>query len=350
MPAQAGFQSHRRLFSRCASCHLEHKGSKATYRDDDAFCVACHRDIRAKAGDARAGNASDFARDHPQFELTLLEEGAIRRVRMGGEAIAQHTGLEFPHEKHLDPKGVKSPDKGRVRLECASCHVADSTGRAFEPVSFAKRCQECHTLQFEPAVTRRQVPHGNPADAATVIDEFYANLALKGTPDSFRKAFGVPGEGLLRRVGSPSDDDRRNALALAGGHARRVAAELFEVRACNQCHEVKRKEAKGAPTAWEIAPVRQNMSWMPHARFDHKAHAQSKCADCHDVAHSKHASDVAMPGIAKCRECHGGAKPVEGKVTSNCMLCHGFHDSNVPWDPAFVPRSPPHVAENADAG
>jgi hypothetical protein len=67
------------------------------------------------------------------------------------------------------------------------------------------------------------------------------------------------------------------------------------------------------------------------------------------VARSKAASDVAMPGIAKCRECHGGSRPVEGKVTSNCMLCHGFHDSAEPWRPGFVPRVHPAVAENRDA-
>jgi hypothetical protein len=56
------------------------------------------------------------------------------------------------------------------------------------------------------------------------------------------------------------------------------------------------------------------------------------------VAASKKASDVAMPRIAKCRECHGGSKPVPDKITSNCLLCHGFHDARHPWDPGFTPR------------
>jgi hypothetical protein len=262
---------------------------------------------------------------------------------MGEGPIAQQTNLRFPHAKHLDPKGVKSPTKGRVKLECASCHVSDASGRGFEPVSFEKQCQQCHTLQFEPAVTAREVPHGKPADAAMVIDEFYANLALKGTRDSFQKAFGVPGEGLLRRVGEPSDAERRNALALATAKAHRVAADLFEVRVCKQCHDVSRKTAKGG-VEWDVAPVKLDAHWMPHARFDHRAHAQAKCADCHDVSHSTRASDVAMPAIAKCRECHGGSRPVEGKVTSNCMLCHGFHDSGEKWDASFVPHARERVA------
>ena len=40
-----------------------------------------------------------------------------------------------------------------------------------------KHCQECHRLEFEPAVTSRQVPHGRPEEARTVVREFYANLA-----------------------------------------------------------------------------------------------------------------------------------------------------------------------------
>ena len=194
----------------------------------------------------------------------------------------------------------------------------------------ARRCQECHSLQFEPAVTKREVPHGKPEEAVAVIEDFYANLALQGTPDSFQKAFGVRGEGLLRRVGSPSGAEREGALALARTKAHRVATDLFETRVCKQCHEVK---------GFEVAPVKISPHRMPHARFDHKAHASTKCADCHDVAGAKRVSDIALPKIEKCRECHGGSRPAEGKLTSNCLLCHGFHDATHPWDRSFVPKA-----------
>ena len=89
-----------------------------------------------------------------------------------------------------------------------------------------------------------------------------------------------------------------------------------------------------AEKALSPAPVRIATRWMPQARFSHRTHAQSKCADCHDVERSLDASDVAIPAIETCRECHAGAKPVEKKVTSSCMLCHGFHDASHPWNPA----------------
>ena len=84
---------------------------------------------------------------------------------------------------------------------------------------------------------------------------------------------------------------------------------------------------------------------MPHAEFDHKAHAQARCADCHEVEKSKRSADVAMPAIAVCRECHGGSRPVERKLTSNCLLCHGFHDARYKWDPDFRPKGTTRVAD-----
>ena len=46
---------------------------------------------------------------------------------------------------------------------------------------------------------------------------------------------------------------------------------------------------------------------------------------------SKKASDIAMPDIAKCRECHVGARPVLKKVTSDCATCHNFHAGRDYW-------------------
>jgi predicted CXXCH cytochrome family protein len=314
--------------ARCTSCHTEHKGAKSTHRDDDRFCVACHRDIRAKAEGAGAMNVADFATGHPPFRLSIPAGDEVKRVRQGArQPITQKSTLAFPHAPHLDPQGVKSPDKGRVKLECSSCHAPDASRRMFEPISMAKHCQQCHRLEIEPAVSAREVPHGKPADVVAMIDEFYASLALRGVRDSFQKAFGVPGEGLLRRTGAPSAAEREDALRLATRKAHQVAEELFEVRVCKTCHDVTRIQ----PMDWRIAPVRTVNRWMPKAQFDHRSHAQTPCADCHDVARSKSANDVAMPGIETCRKCHGGSQPETGKVTSNCLLCHGFHEARIPW-------------------
>lgn len=324
--------------ARCAECHRDHKGVKTTHRDDDRFCVDCHRDVRTRANGAQSQNVADFAKDHPAFRLSLPGDKGVVRVRQGSGKIQEASNLVFPHAVHLDPAGVRHPDKDKVKLDCAACHQPDASRRGFEPVSMARHCQDCHRLEFEPAVSARQVPHGRPAEAMTVVREFYANLALNGVRDSFEKAFGVPGEGLLRRAGEPTPADRRAALAMAAKKAAHVSEEIFEIRLCRTCHEIQRAEGD-AGVDWTVAKVRANNAWMPHARFDHKSHAQSKCADCHDVAASKRSADVAMPAIEGCRECHGGSRPGEKKVTSNCLLCHGFHEQEHPWDPTFKPKA-----------
>jgi predicted CXXCH cytochrome family protein len=305
---------------RCASCHREHKGVKPVQRDDDRFCIDCHRAIHAQAPDAHVKDTSDFARSHPAFVLSVRDPH-----------------LAFPHDKHLDPHGVRSPKRGRPRLDCADCHVPDASKRMFEPISMARACQECHRLDIEPAVTTREVPHGDPRAAVAMIEEFYAALALNGVADSFTRAFGVPGEGLLRRVGTPSTGERQDALRLATRKAAAVASDLFEVRVCKTCHEVKRQSAPGAKTPeWSVAPVSTTNRWMPRARFDHHAHERTPCKECHDVARSKSSRDVSMPGIDACRRCHAGSSPQEGKVTSSCLLCHGFHDARFAWDPRLA--------------
>jgi hypothetical protein len=326
--------------ARCATCHRDHKGIRATQRDDDSFCVNCHRGIAGKIKGTELANTSDFADDHPAFRLSMLDGDSVHRVRQDSDELAESSNLSFPHDKHLDPAGVKSPGRGRVVLECAACHKPDASRRTFEPISMERHCRECHRLEFEPAVTSREVPHGKPAEAVNVVVDFYANLALNGVRDSFEKAFGVPGEGLLRRVGQPSESQRRVALELARRKAERVAEDLFEVRVCSTCHEVERED-KG----WSIAPVRIATRWMPQARFSHRSHAHARCEDCHDVAQSTDSSDVAIPDIGDCRECHAGSKPVEKKVTSSCMLCHGFHDPSHPWNPEDARKKPGAVAE-----
>lgn len=335
--------------ARCATCHRDHKGVKSTHRDDDRFCVDCHRDVRSRANGAQSQNVADFAKDHPAFRLTLPADKGVRRVRQGSAPIEEASNLVFPHAVHLDPAGIRHPDKDKVKLDCAACHQPDASRRGFEPVSMARHCQECHRLAFEPAVSGREVPHGRPAEAITVVREFYANLALNGVRDSFEKAFGVPGEGLLRRTGVPTAGQREAALGMASKKAAYVAEEIFEIRLCRTCHAILREDGP-AGMEWNIAKVRANNAWMPHARFDHKSHAQSKCADCHDVAKSKRSADVAMPRIEGCRECHGGSRPAEKKVTSNCLLCHGFHEPGHPWDPQFTPKAAARVASGAAVG
>jgi predicted CXXCH cytochrome family protein len=84
--------------------------------------------------------------------------------------------------------------------------------------------------------------------------------------------------------------------------------------------------------------VRLTAEWMPKAHFDHARHATSlsECDSCHEASKSHEASDVLMPRIAACRECHGGTGDLhtaDNRVASTCMLCHSFHvETNPLWN------------------
>ena len=64
---------------------------------------------------------------------------------------------------------------------------------------------------------------------------------------------------------------------------------------------------------------------MQKGEFDHTAHAMVKCEECDAKAkESKTTSDVLLPSIKSCQECHkGGTQSTSG---AGCFECHQYHD------------------------
>lgn len=323
--------------TRCASCHREHKGPDLAQRDA-SLCVDCHADA-GRTGIAGVLPAiSDFHDAHPEFRYSLIaaaaEPAQVSRVAPTREApLREASGLVFPHAVHLDAAGVNSP-AGRTMLECSSCHIAEPNGLAFEPITMEGQCASCHRLEFEPAVTTRQLPHAAPVDVMTTLREFYARIALGETPLDVHTV-----NGLLQRPGAGKNEaQRQQALAWAEDKAMAVAREVFEVRVCTTCHVVQAQDDTVAP--WRIAPVALQRDWLPKARFAHGDHRSQTCTECHAVTTSEHATDVAMPGIDTCRSCHAGAHPERGQMPSDCSTCHGFHGTGFAHPTAPPERTP----------
>lgn len=333
--------------TRCAQCHRDHKGMQMAPRAQEQ-CADCHRDVKSVAVNAKSGKATDFRTEHPEFRLSLLnadKPDAIRRVRQGTPAspdMVERSNLKFNHALHLDPGGVRDPDGKRdaagVRdaqgrrtvLRCNDCHVPNEGGRLMAPVYMELHCQRCHSLAFEPKVTKRQVVHGDEAAIATMLREFYARLVLGDVPPDVNPPRDLP---RMRPGAVLTYQERQQALKIADEKAKLVLRELFETRkVCSTCHQVT---AKTGGAGWEVAPVRVAEVWMPQALFNHAKHAAEKCTKCHDVSKSKDASHIAMPDITTCRECHVGARSVVGKVTSDCATCHKFHEGSAYWHGAL---------------
>lgn len=305
---------------RCASCHRDHKGLEGLARGDTGQCVDCHGDLQAHAAGSLLADIHDFGTDHPPFRLSMaVADGRVLRVAQDDPAVREDSGLLFPHDVHLDPEGVDSPD-GKRRLECASCHVPDRAGVRFEPVSMQAHCADCHRLDFEPAVTSREVPHGDPRAVMTTLREFYSAISLGEVPLDV-----ITVDGLMRRPpGQPDAAQRRRAALWVEEKSLAIGRELFEVRVCQTCHEVSH-DASAPDAPWSIAPVTINARWLPGARFDHASHGSFECSSCHAAETSTLASDINLPDLAVCQTCHAGAAPAPGQLASTCATCHGFH-------------------------
>ena len=328
---QAKFPLWELAESRCAWCHRDHNGVDGLVREDQMLCSDCHKDLRQNtSGESKLADVSDFLNDHPQFMVNLPKwnaEGDFTPVRelMGAKALVENSGLKFPHDVHLDPKGLNAVD-GKKVLDCDSCHQPEIGGATMKPVNFETMCQECHRLDFDIQAPDRQVPHGNVAEVLYSLDEFYAKRAIEGGYNDVTAPVTVrtrrrPGQEMTR-------EEREQAVAWSRQKARQVTEALFLGRACTVCHTVT-VEPDSPKGPWVVAPVRVAGVWFEKARFTHAKHITMDCASCHNARGSKSSADLLIPDITNCRSCHGG-EHAKGLLSSTCIACHGFHQYDQP--------------------
>jgi hypothetical protein len=192
-----------------------------------------------------------------------------------------------------------------------------STSRAYmAPATYAQTCAACHALQFDKRLADA-VPHDKPevihsflvAKLQAYIAAHPADLRVprdptrdlpeKAIPADFRML--TPQQWVAERA---SEDE-----------------DLLWRKTCKQCHSILSGEGGALP---RIAPSKITPRYMPHAKFDHSQHGLADCASCHAAAKtSQQSSDVLLPGIATCRNCHhSGTEAAEAR----CFECHTYHD------------------------
>ena len=331
----------------CTSCHVEHDEPGRLINKDQRLCLDCHATPEKSVPVVKdMQKVADFGTSHPQFRVSMLDgdlvaagkADPVRRVLVDEPALRERSGLKFPHDKHLDAKGIKTPD-GKKVMACADCHVPSGDGRGFEPIKMETRCASCHKLEFDPATPDRTVPHGKPAEVVQALIDHYSGRFLGGYSDRHAAA------DSSRTVVLPSLEATPSARARMLGNAREralaVAKDVFERRMCADCHVVDRVDLE----EWRVQPVKLTQAWMPAANFDHAAHGTSltPCSTCHSAEKSKEAADVLMPGIKVCRDCHAGGDSGgerTGKLASTCTSCHGFHGASRPlWRQPSVQKA-----------
>ena len=311
---------------RCASCHLEHNEPPSLIKRHQGLCADCHSDL---PDESQLEDASDFLDAHPQFKVSLLQpsmaedgetEWNLQHMILSESMLSDRSNLKFDHAVHLDEAGIVTPDGRRV-IECAECHIPEPGGARMQPIAMDETCSGCHALTFDADDPGREVPHGDPEGVVQVLVEYYSAKLLGDDPDAGPQRIRRPGRALTRA-------DRDKAAAEARVQAMQIAQDLFERRACVNCHEVSDTGNEQMP--WRVEPVRLTESFFPHANFSHAAHDTevTSCDGCHSALTSESAQDVLIPDIDTCRECHGSGSATRNSSSqsaSACIMCHSFH-------------------------
>ena len=250
------------------------------------------------------------------------------------------SGIKFPHDMHLLPDDAVAKQAQDLsaefgfgdKLECEDCHKQDAANALFNPISMEENCAMCHSLEFERDENgvARTLRHGEPKDVIASMRDYYTAAAVLSIAED-------TGSNTVRRPGSAAQqrEDRRREIAIAQAEERAAlrVREIFTQREgyeqggiCFECHTVIEPSEPGS-IDFDISDVSLADSFMPNTRYVHAAHkiGDPECTDCHDAENSSEATDVLMPDIATCYECHGGERSVD-LVPSTCIMCHDYHD------------------------
>jgi hypothetical protein len=313
----------------CTDCHTEHEGQGRMEPTQQRFCADCHGTLDARLTDTALGNARDFGTMHPEFKVAVLPRaGAERPVRVSlATNPRDHNGLTFPHDVHLDrASGVTQMARrlgrragyGQV-LECADCHTPTADGTRFLPVNMEEDCEACHSLVYDQVgSTFRTLSHGD-------IEQAEADLAAM---DRLPRRPVVTGR---RRPGQFAEGGQyyANFSAISPSALRSRALDTDGL--CGDCH------TRGNPAQGPLSvmPVTQQDRYMLHGWFDHQAHEQEDCTSCHAADVSDTSTDLLLPDLASCRDCHMGEGDRAAEVPSTCAMCHSYH---MPMGTLAAPR------------
>ena len=332
---------------RCASCHKEHEGPRGALMVAASFCTDCHTGLSGRLKNTKITNVPNWE-DHPQFKPTLVSVASLtaptfERVSLADKPV-ERSGLIYPHDIHqsatngvanmVQKQGLAAGANGA--LACNYCHTPDSDGVRFKPIEMEKNCGACHDLAFaKDGGIVRTLPHGKPEQVAGIIRDFYLGQALSPRAGVQRFAFERRAPGKLAEVELADLRITSTGEARARGDA--AIAQIFGADGkagglCSDCHVVNNTGAPNAAERYTVAPVTLASHYLPKGRFPHNQHktydrktGDAACVTCHKgVMASKASTDVLLPSVTQCRDCHGSSN-VATNVAATCSTCHGYH-------------------------
>ena len=322
---------------RCAVCHREHNEPEPQLIiQADALCTDCHGRSEQLFGSLDIHAVDGFSLEtHPPFNASL-DRPVITPAGTGVafdwqtelkpvSAATETSNLLFPHDVHLDPAKVTDLNSGES-LGCTDCHRLSLDGEHFIPITMQGVCISCHELTFDPSMPDRQLPHGQPLEVIMTLEGQY----LRKFSDP-----AVDNKAVRERRIPDRDNTTRVCVGTAFDCAAQAAAadvrEQFAVRGCVSCHVVEEHPVDDVYARYQVHPVRLATDYFQPARFDHVSHLVMKnetgdaaCVACHDARTSSLSSELLIPDIDTCVECHTVVRKA-GSVPLHCIDCHGYH-------------------------
>ena len=303
----------------CTTCHTEHEGEGRMEPPAQQFCAECHDGLDTRLTDTALASAADFGEAHPQFKAIFhptLGSGETRRMSLSEGPVERH-GLRFPHRLHLDPDGGVARMAGNIgakkgygeALVCADCHRPTADRAGFLPVEMEEDCEACHSLVYDRVgPTFRTLRHGDVA-------QLRADLAAMDRAPRRPIVTGRRRPGEFAQGGLYYQEFGRPNRSLVG-----INRALSPDGVCGECHIPT--STNGRP---DVVPVYLRGSYLLNGWFDHEEHRREECTTCHAAEQSGSSSDLLLPGIAICRDCHLGEDATDVAVPSSCAMCHSYH-------------------------
>ncbi len=317
----------------CTSCHLEHEGKVRQQAATEQFCADCHEALDTRLTKVAFSNADDFGKKHPQFRPTFFtaydqeEPVRVSLDRMGAGGIEEKSGLLFPHDIHMDEDGgvarmAISLDQYGEPLECSNCHELTEDKVGYKPVEMEPSCEGCHSLVADRDAAGNFVSlrHGD-------VEDLMEDLANMGKGPTRAVVTGRERPGQFASGRTYAINFGRPAASLIA-----INRALMPGGTCGDCHVPTRSD--GRP---DLMPVNLPDRYMQHGFFTHVGHEDEDCTDCHAADTSEKSTDLLLPDLESCQDCHEGASAIASNVKGNqvvpssCAMCHGYHTPTNPW-------------------
>ncbi|MBI3839835.1 MAG: hypothetical protein HY288_18080 [Planctomycetia bacterium] len=370
----------------CASCHLEHQGRDALLtRTTDRSCTECHADLKGHSkGPTNFEDVSRFDREHhPEFKSIATDPGRLKFSHRRHLARGLTFGpLDRPDAWTLDkiPASFQKQYQGfaeesqLLKLDCSACHrsgvreraptaqgesrpeavSARSSGDYMGPIIYEAHCQACHPLNFKPPSETLNEPDSSDLiphrltskQIGQFLERAYSALVFKQETSLWDEVISPP-RNLPHKPVAEHEVTMRRQLEQGISDA---SSRLRVV--CSKCHGFAQPQTH-ANQLPEIAAVNVPQMWLKHARFDHAPHKATAlaCRDCHagaslddeppawtkdlrnsrpiDATATLDNSEVLIPGIEKCLDCHGPSVTNDdrdrGGARFDCVECHWYH-------------------------